>query len=158
MEIRPKVAEYVRLRIEALRKENPGSYQVRLRRGNSMPVVTPPPPLSCPQNAGVIRSNSMRYMPNFFPRASVEKIFFCFPDPHFKVRESRRHESNTSSCPQSQAKKHRRRIVSETLLSEYAYLLKPNAFLYCITDVEDLHNWHVAKVFCAQIPPVYSSS
>ena len=44
-----------------------------------------------------------------------------------------------------QAKNHRRRIVSDTLLSEYAYLLKPNARLYTITDVEDLHQWHLAK-------------
>jgi len=106
-EIRAKVCEYVRLRIEALRaKGTDGAFQ----------------------NAAVIRSNSMRYMPNYFPRASVSKLFFCFPDPHFKV------------------KNHRRRIVSETLLSEYAYILKPGGILYTITDVEELHQWHVAKV------------
>mmetsp|Transcript_18254 Transcript_18254/g.24058 ORF Transcript_18254/g.24058 Transcript_18254/m.24058 type:complete len:289 (-) Transcript_18254:217-1083(-) len=105
MEIRPKVCEYVRLRIEALRKEEPGLY--------------------C--NAAVIRTNAMRYLPNFFRKAEIEKMFFCFPDPHFK------------------AKNHRRRIVNTTLLTEYAYFLKPGGHLYCITDVEELHNWHVAK-------------
>mmetsp|Transcript_14404 Transcript_14404/g.27064 ORF Transcript_14404/g.27064 Transcript_14404/m.27064 type:complete len:279 (+) Transcript_14404:277-1113(+) len=104
LEIRAKVAEYVRLRIVAHRKEYPGKYQ----------------------NASVLRSNTMKFMPNFFEKSSLEKIFFCFPDPHFKK------------------KNHPRRIVSDRLLSEYAFFLKPNVGrLYCITDVEDLHNWHV---------------
>jgi tRNA (guanine-N7-)-methyltransferase len=104
LEIRAKVAEYVRLRIVAHRKEYPGKYQ----------------------NASVLRSNTMKFMPNFFEKSSLEKIFFCFPDPHFKK------------------KNHPRRIVSDRLLSEYAYFLKPDiGRLYCITDVEDLHNWHV---------------
>jgi tRNA (guanine-N7-)-methyltransferase len=69
----------------------------------------------------------MKYLVNYFPKASLDKIFFCFPDPHFKK------------------KNHPRRIVSERLLSEYAYLLKPGGRLYCITDVKDLHDWHVEK-------------
>jgi len=106
LEIRAKVTEYVRLRIVAHRKENPGQYQ----------------------NCSVMRTNAMKYLPNFFPKASLEKLFFCFPDPHFK------------------RKNHPRRIVSERLLSEYAFLLKPEVGrLYCITDVKDLHDWHVEK-------------
>lgn len=36
--------------------------------------------------------------------------------------------------------------MSERLLSEYAYFLKPNTGrLYTITDVEDLHKWHLEK-------------
>ena len=31
------------------------------------------------------------------------------------------------------------------MLSEYAYLLQEDGRLYTITDVEDLHNWHVEK-------------
>ncbi len=69
----------------------------------------------------------MRYLPNFFEKGQLEKIFFCFPDPHFK------------------AKNHRRRIVHEPILSEYAYVLQPHGRLYCITDVEELHLWHVEK-------------
>jgi tRNA (guanine-N7-)-methyltransferase len=105
MEIRAKVTEYVRLRILALRKEIPGSYQ----------------------NASVMRTNSMKFLPNYFPKGSIQKIFFCFPDPHFK------------------RKNHPRRIVSERLLSEYAFFLAPGAKLYTITDVKELHEWHVNK-------------
>jgi len=106
LEIRAKVTEYVRLRIVAQRKEHPGQYQ----------------------NCSVMRTNAMKYLPNFFPKAALEKLFFCFPDPHFK------------------RKNHPRRIVSERLLSEYAFLLKPEVGrLYCITDVKDLHDWHVEK-------------
>lgn len=109
MEIRARVCEYVRLRIEALRKEHSNS------EGGMY------------QNAACLRTNCMRYMPNFFNKGQLEKIFFCFPDPHFK------------------AKNHRRRIVSTILLSEYAHFLAPNGRLYTVTDVEDLHKWHVEK-------------
>jgi tRNA (guanine-N7-)-methyltransferase len=105
MEIRAKVTEYVRLRIVALRKEHPGCYQ----------------------NASVMRTNSMKYLPHYCQPASLEKIFFCFPDPQFK------------------RKNWGRRIVSDRLLTEYAYLLKEGGRLYCITDVFELHEWHVAK-------------
>lgn len=105
MEIRAKVCEYVRLRIESLRKEFPGQYQ----------------------NAGCYRTNCMRYFANFFLKGQLDKIFICFPDPHFK------------------AKNHRRRIISTILLSEYAYFLRPGGRLYTITDVKELYEWHVAK-------------
>ena len=55
LEIRDKVTEYVRLRIAALRKEHPGQYQ----------------------NASVLRSNSMKFMPNMFAKSSLDKVFFC---------------------------------------------------------------------------------
>lgn len=106
LEIRAKVTEYVRLRILACRRDHPGQYE----------------------NCSVMRNNTMKFMPNLFHRASLEKIFLCFPDPHFKK------------------KNHPRRIVSERLLSEYAYFLKPGeGRLYTITDVEELHNWHLEK-------------
>jgi len=106
LEIRQKVTEYVRLRIVAQRKEHPGKYQ----------------------NCSVMRTNAMKYLPNFFAKGSLEKIFFCFPDPHFKRK----------NWP--------RRIVSDRLITEYCYLLQPKVGrLYCITDVKDLHDWHVEK-------------
>lgn len=105
LEIRAKVTEYVRLRIVSLRKDNPGLYL----------------------NCSVMRTNAMKFLPQLFPKGSMDKLFFCFPDPHFKK------------------KNHPRRIISESLLTEYAYLLRVGARLYCITDVEDLHKWHVAK-------------
>jgi tRNA (guanine-N7-)-methyltransferase len=105
MEIRTQVTEYVQERIKALRAQNPdtGLYQ----------------------NIGCLRANAMKFLPNFFKKGQLSKIFFCFPDPHFKAR------------------KHKARIVSTTLNSEYAYVLRPGGIVYAITDVEDLHNWMV---------------
>lgn len=101
LEIRNTVAEYVRLRIMAARAkavEGAGS-------------------------CAVLRLNAMRQLPCFFPRASVGRMFFCFPDPHFKRA------------------KHRRRILSPSLLSEYAFVLRPGGRLLTITDVPALHAW-----------------
>ncbi|KAF8468847.1 putative methyltransferase-domain-containing protein [Kalaharituber pfeilii] len=108
LEIRTSVTEYVTERIDALRKQNAkkGLYQ----------------------NISVIRANAMKFLPNFFEKHQLSKMFFCFPDPHFKAR------------------KHKARIVSATLASEYAYVLRPGGIAYTITDVEDLHLW-MAKHF-----------
>jgi tRNA (guanine-N7-)-methyltransferase len=46
-------------------------------------------------------------------------------DPHFKKR------------------KQKARIVTTTLLAEYAYILKTGGRLYTCTDVKDLHDWMV---------------
>ena len=75
------------------------------------------------QNVSVLRANAMRYLPNLFHKGQLSKMFFCFPDPQFKK------------------KNHRRRIISNGLLAEYAYLLKPGGRLYHITDVPELHEW-----------------
>jgi len=116
LEIRAKVTEYVRLRIAALRKES--------KKKSTNESITS----SHYENCSVLRTNSMKFMPNIFPKHSISKMFFCFPDPHFKK------------------KNHQRRIITERLLTEYAYFLKPGSGkLYCITDVEDLHNWQVEK-------------
>ncbi|KAG9050640.1 tRNA (guanine-N(7)-)-methyltransferase (tRNA(m7G46)-methyltransferase) [Tulasnella sp. UAMH 9824] len=77
------------------------------------------------QNVSVIRANAMKFLPNFFEKGQLSKIFFLFPDPHFKAR------------------KHKARIISQTLLAEYAYVLRPGGIVYTITDVEDLHLWMV---------------
>ncbi|PBP27041.1 hypothetical protein BUE80_DR002051 [Diplocarpon rosae] len=105
MEIRTQVTEYVQERIKALRAQHPddASYQ----------------------NAACIRANTMKFLPNFFKKHQLSKIFLCFPDPHFKAR------------------KHKARIVSTTLNSEYAYVVRPGGIIYTITDVEDLHKWMV---------------
>jgi tRNA (guanine-N7-)-methyltransferase len=105
MEIRTQVTEYVQERIKALRSQNPGTDLYR--------------------NIACIRANTMKFLPNFFKKHQLSKIFLCFPDPHFKAR------------------KHKARIVSTTLNSEYAYVVKPGGIVYTITDVEDLHNWMV---------------
>lgn len=77
------------------------------------------------QNISCIRANTMKFLPNFFMKAQLRAIFLCFPDPHFKQR------------------KHKARIVSYTLNSEYAYALRPGGVVYTITDVRDLHEWMV---------------
>lgn len=106
MEIRVQVTEYVQDRIIALRKQH-SNEDVDY------------------QNIAVIRANAMKFLPNFFAKSQLEKIFLCFPDPHFKQR------------------KHKARIVTSTLASEYAYALQPNGIIYTITDVLDLHEWMV---------------
>ncbi|MCO5556786.1 hypothetical protein L7F22_010339 [Adiantum nelumboides] len=68
MELRDKVSEYVKDRIVALRKESPGHYQ----------------------NISIIRTNAMKYLQNYFQKGQLQKMFFLFPDPHFKERNHRR--------------------------------------------------------------------
>ena len=101
MEIRDKVSEYVRERCAALRKDHPGKYW----------------------NISCVRANAMKNLPQYFEKGQLEKLFFLFPDPHFK------------------AANHRRRIVTTTLLAEYAYVLAEGGILYTITDVEELGKW-----------------
>lgn len=101
MEIRVKVSDYVMDRIAALRTQHPGQYQ----------------------NIACLRSNAMKYLPNFFHKGQLRKMFFLYPDPHFKKA------------------KHKWRIINKTLLAEYAYVLAENAIVYTVTDVEDLHLW-----------------
>ena len=67
----------------------------------------------------------MKYLPNFFRKGQLSKMFFLFPDPHFKKA------------------KHKWRIINETLLAEYAYVLREGGRLYTVTDVEDLFEWEV---------------
>ncbi|CAO3598773.1 unnamed protein product [Absidia cylindrospora] len=105
MEIRSKVQDYVYQRIKALRDTHAD--------------------LNGYQNVSIMRMNAMKFLPNFFEKAQLSKIFFLFPDPHFKQR------------------KHKARIISPTLLAEYAYALKIGGILYTITDVKDLHLWMV---------------
>lgn len=102
MEIRDKVVDFVGLRIRSLRNES------NFQQFN---------------NVSVIRTNVMRHVTTYFRKASLEKMFFCFADPHFKKS------------------KHRRRIVNTGFLTEYAYLIKPGGRIYAITDVEELHQW-----------------
>ncbi|KAI9851640.1 MAG: hypothetical protein M1838_003109 [Thelocarpon superellum] len=105
MEIRTQVTEFVQDRIRALRVQNEDR---RLF-----------------QNVSCVRANTMKFLPNFFNKGQLGKIFLCFPDPHFKTR------------------KHKARIVSTTLNAEYAFVLRPRGIIYTITDVADLHRWMV---------------
>lgn len=84
MEIRVKVSDYVMDRIQALRHLHPNSYE----------------------NIACLRTNAMKYLPNFFVKAQLSKIFFLYPDPHFK------------------RSKHKWRIINQSLLTEYSYVLR----------------------------------
>lgn len=128
LEIRVSVTEYVQEKARALRA------QAQLQQKGSDPstattkddTITIPPGVDY-QNVSCIRANTMKFIPNFFTKHQLSKIFLCFPDPHFKAR------------------KHKARIVSHTLNAEYAYALRPGGKVYTITDVEDLHNWMVER-------------
>jgi tRNA (guanine-N7-)-methyltransferase len=120
LEIRVSVTQFVEDRIQALR------HQARLaEEARASNPAAPAPAAGMYRNVGVLRANAMKFLPNFFRKGQLSKIFICFPDPHFK------------------AKKHKQRIVSATLNSEYAYVLRPGGVVYTITDVPDLHEWMV---------------
>ena len=40
----------------------------------------------------------MKCITNFFPKASLSKLFFCFADPHFKVPAGPRTQQNPLLC------------------------------------------------------------
>lgn len=101
LEIRVKVSDYVVDRIRALQHNHPGHYS----------------------NIAVLRTNAMKYLPNLFHKAQLLKMFFLFPDPHFKKT------------------KHKWRIINPSLLAEYAYILQEGGIVYTTTDVEELHEW-----------------
>ena len=101
LEIRVKVSDYVQDRIQALQQNHPDQYT----------------------NIAILRSNAMKYLPNMFHKGQLSKIFFLFPDPHFKKT------------------KHKWRIINPSLLAEYAFILEEGGVIYTATDVEDLHQW-----------------
>ncbi|CAK7265816.1 tRNA (guanine-N(7)-)-methyltransferase (tRNA(m7G46)-methyltransferase) [Sporothrix epigloea] len=130
LEIRDHVTEFVQNRIHALRLQN--------RNASSSTASTDEKPAFA--NTACVRANTMKFLPNFFDKGQLQKIFLCFPDPHFKAR------------------KHKARIVSPTLATEYAYVLRPGeGRVYTITDVEDLHKWMVGHFAAHQsferVPP-----
>lgn len=125
LEIRPKVVDYTteriaKLRVAAEAEAEAASDGTRHRH-----------PFD---NLGVLLCNAMKNLPNFFGRGQLKKLFFTFPDPHFK------------KCKQ------RRRIINPTLLAEYAYVLADGGVLYTITDVEDLHVWMAS---CLDAHPLF---
>lgn len=106
IELRESVCDYVRQRAAVLRRS------------------APPRAL----NVAALRVNAQRHLTHLFAKGSLGKLFFLFPDPHFK------------------AKNFRRRIVTPSLCADYAYLLKPDGRLYTVTDVPDLGAWMAASL------------
>lgn len=70
-------------------------------------------------NIAVINTNSLITLPNLIKESSLEKIFINFPDPQFKKR------------------KRQYRIMQESTLRLYLYLLQDGGYLYFLTDVEE---------------------
>ncbi|CAN8207285.1 unnamed protein product [Coccothraustes coccothraustes] len=101
LELRGKVAAFTRARIRALRAAQPGRFG----------------------NVACVRGNAMKHLPHFFLRGQLSKLFFLFPDPHFKRT------------------KHKWRIISPAMLAEYGYVLRPGGLVYTVTDVPELHQW-----------------
>lgn len=153
MEIRVSVLEYLSSRIHALRSQQqrlknkatstcapsesekstaqPDNAEAKSAPANEDDIGTTEIHPGNFENIAAIRSNTMKFLPNFFGRHQLSKIFICFPDPHFKAR------------------KHKARIVSESLNTEYAFVLRPGGLLYTITDVEEYHHW-VLRHFLTQ--------
>ncbi|CAE6411219.1 unnamed protein product [Rhizoctonia solani] len=129
MEIRVQVTQYVTDRIAALRQQSIEA-QVKYDARENKTRSDKPAELvdGGYQNVSVVRANAMKFLPNFFVKDQLSKIFFLFPDPHFKAR------------------KHKARIISPTLLAEYAYVLRPGGIVYTVTDVEELHLWMVSHL------------
>eukprot|EP00826_Nyctotherus_ovalis_P005911 TRINITY_DN1134_c0_g1_i3.p2 TRINITY_DN1134_c0_g1~~TRINITY_DN1134_c0_g1_i3.p2 ORF type:complete len:162 (-),score=37.23 TRINITY_DN1134_c0_g1_i3:128-613(-) len=104
MEIRPKVINFVTEKIRALR------HKAEHKMYN---------------NIAVLHTNTMKTLTNYFRKEQLSKLYFCFPDPHFKKQNFRR------------------RIINENILSEYAFVLKEGGMIYTVTDVKDLFDWNV---------------
>jgi len=62
-DLRDQVSEYVKERILALRRTTDQYH-----------------------NCACLRANAMKHIPNYFAKGQLTKLFFLFPDPHFKVR------------------------------------------------------------------------
>lgn len=149
LEIRVKVSDYVQDRIRALRAAPGGGFQ----------------------NIACLRSNAMKHLPNFFRKGQVgsspsglgwvrragrrlqalttlsvsqlTKMFFLFPDPHFKRT------------------KHKWRIISPTLLAEYAYVLRVGVRrgwegIYGSWSLQELSTWDSPLSGCFLETPLLS--
>lgn len=71
-------------------------------------------------NCSVIKTNALLFLPNYFQKGSLSKIFILFPDPHFKK-------------PKQKA-----RIVCRQMMGVFRYLLSADGQVYISTDVKDL--------------------
>lgn len=69
--------------------------------------------------------NVMKFGSNCFSKGQLSRLFFCYPDPHWKKKNIRR------------------RIISPGLVQEYAYWLKVGGLMYTVSDVKELETWMV---------------
>jgi len=126
IELRDKVCDYVRGRAAALRAKVGGGGGGGGGGEDGKDAAAPAAPSSSSSKGEAIaalRVNAQRHLPSLFPARSLSRLFFLFPDPHFKARAARR------------------RIVTPPLVGEYSALLVPGGILYTATDVEELGGW-----------------
>lgn len=69
--------------------------------------------------------NVMKFGANYFEKGQLSKMFFCYPDPHWKRKNIRR------------------RIIGPGLVHEYAFWLKVGGLLYTVSDVPELEKWMI---------------
>lgn len=119
LEIRSKVVAFAREKAEAFRNEAK-SIVSSAEEDPASPVAR-----HDYQNVWFDQLNVMKFGSNCFERGQLSKLFFCYPDPHWKRKNIRR------------------RIISPSLAQEYAYWLKPGGLLYTVSDVEELETWMV---------------
>jgi len=77
------------------------------------------------QNVACQWANTMRTLMRYIRPHTIEKMFILFPDPHFKKR------------------KIKWRIISQQLMDEYAYIMKPQGRIYLVTDVRQYFEYAV---------------
>lgn len=118
LEIRPKVVSFAQEKTTLLRKQAKDALSSTSSTSGS--VKSPDY-----QNVWFSQLNVMKFGSNCFLKGQLSKIFFCYPDPHWKRKNIRR------------------RIISPSLVHEYAYWLKPNGLLYTVSDVEELEAWMI---------------
>ncbi|KAK7198397.1 tRNA (guanine-N(7)-)-methyltransferase [Novymonas esmeraldas] len=107
LEIRPKVVSFAQEKALALRQENAASSTQHYR------------------NIWFEQMNVMKFGSNCFGKGQLSRLFFCYPDPHWKRKNIRR------------------RIISPGLVQEYAYWLRHGGLLYTVSDVAELEEWMV---------------
>ncbi|CCW68999.1 unnamed protein product [Phytomonas sp. Hart1] len=105
LEIRTKVAEFAQQKTETLRTSKDATHHFR--------------------NVWFEQLNVMKFGSNCFTKGQLSKLFFCYPDPHWKRNNIRR------------------RIISPGLVHEYCYWLRSGGLLYTVSDVEELEAWMV---------------
>lgn len=119
LEIRSKVAAFAQERTLSYRK---GEREALSEKKDSVSAASASHDY---ENVWFDQLNVMKYGSNCFVKGQLSKLFFCYPDPHWKRKNIRR------------------RIISPSLAQEYAYWLKPGGLLYTVSDVEELESWMI---------------
>jgi tRNA (guanine-N7-)-methyltransferase len=140
LEIRDKVVKFAQGKATELRRlstlEN--AADARQRQEEILRVNCPTTSLDDGahhfRNVWFIQANVMKFGACFFERGQLSKMFFCYPDPHWKRNNVRR------------------RIISPGLVQMYAYWLRPGGKLYTVSDVPELEEWMVQ---CLDASPLF---